>query len=128
MSATDLTADEGFTISQLASLKGVGEGTLRMWETRHGAKPRRLHNGHRRYSQQDIELVRAAAGHRRDGLAVPAALQRARAAITASPESLFAALREARPQLVPQTCAARCWSGSRTRSKTNAWRGRTTAC
>jgi hypothetical protein len=94
------------TIAELASLTGVSEATLRAWEARYGAPlPRRLPSGHRRYSPEDAELVRAALAFRREGLAVSAALARARAAFAAAPESIFAGLRETRPELFPQPLA-----------------------
>lgn len=94
--------DAELTIAELASLTGVGEATLRAWEERHGApQPTRLPNGHRRYSPRDVELVRTAAGYRHGGLSVPAALERARSAGSEPAASIFAAIRESRPELAP---------------------------
>jgi DNA-binding transcriptional MerR regulator len=116
------------TIAELASLTGVGEATLRAWEDRYGApRPARLPNGHRRYSSRDVDVVRAAVEHRRSGLSVAAALARARTAGAEPAASIFAAVRESRPELAPLTidnrtlarvshaiedeCAARATSG-----------------
>jgi MerR family transcriptional regulator, light-induced transcriptional regulator len=94
--------DDAITIAELASMTGVGEATLRVWEERHGApRPARLPNGHRRYSVRDVEVVRAAVEHRRGGLSVAAALERARAAGGEPATSIFAAVRESRPELAP---------------------------
>jgi DNA-binding transcriptional MerR regulator len=116
------------TIAELASLTGVAEATLRVWEERHGApRPARLPNGHRRYSPRDVQVVRAAVEHRRGGLSVAAALERARTAGSEPAASIFAAIRESRPELTPlaidksaltrvshaieDECAARATSG-----------------
>jgi len=95
--------DDEITIAELAALTGVAEATLRIWENRHGIpQPRRLANGHRRYSRREVELIRAAVAHRRAGLSVAAALQRARTASAPAAQSVFAAICVARPDLVPQ--------------------------
>ena len=48
----------GLAIGELVERTGVSEGTLRMWERRHGFPvPERLSSGHRRYSESDVELV-----------------------------------------------------------------------
>jgi DNA-binding transcriptional MerR regulator len=95
-----------FTIGEVAELSGVPEGTLRMWERRHGfPEPRRLPSGHRRYSDREVELVRRAAEARAGGLTLAMAIERARGHSERAPASVFAALRRARPDLAPQTLA-----------------------
>jgi DNA-binding transcriptional MerR regulator len=100
--------DERFTIAQLAALTGVAEATLRVWERRHGTPaPQRLPNGHRSYSRTDVETITAACEHRRAGMSVAAALRlarsaRARPTKAREPASIFATLREARPDLQMQ--------------------------
>lgn len=92
------------TIAQLSERTGVAQATLRAWEVRHGVPtPQRLASGHRRYANRDAELIAAAAEHRRHGLSVAAALARARANLAGPPASVFATLRESRPELAPQT-------------------------
>ncbi|MDE3069337.1 MAG: MerR family transcriptional regulator [Acidobacteriota bacterium] len=92
------------TISQLAERTGVPAGTLRMWETRHGfPEPARLPGGHRRYGEPEVELVRAVLRERAHGLSLAAAIARAREARRARPASIFAGLRELRPDLQPIT-------------------------
>jgi DICT domain-containing protein len=87
----------------MASLTGVAAPTLRAWETRYGVPvPRRLAGGHRRYGPADVELVRAVLAFRGEGLAMQAAVARARAPVAAAPLSIFAGLRETRPELFPQ--------------------------
>lgn len=90
------------SIKEVVRLTGVSEGTLRMWERRHGApSPERLASGHRRYTEADVELVRRIAAARAAGLALPAAVERARAPDAATGRgSLHAALVEHRPELV----------------------------
>ena len=93
-----------FTIGQVADLSGVPEGTLRMWERRHGfPAPRRLASGHRRYTEDDVELVRRVAEGRASGLTLSVAIERAGHERDAPPASVFAALRRARPELAPHT-------------------------
>jgi MerR family transcriptional regulator, light-induced transcriptional regulator len=92
------------TTAQLALRTGVPAGTLRMWEARHGfPMPTRLPGGHRRYTEHDIELVRAVTVHRQEGLSLPAAIERARSGRTPQASSIFAGLRERRPELAPIT-------------------------
>ncbi len=100
--------DDEITIAELAALTGVTEATLRIWENRHGIpQPRRLPNGHRRYPRREVELILAAVGHRRAGLSVAAALQRACTASAPAAQSVFAQLCLARPDLVPQAMERR---------------------
>lgn len=94
----------GLTISEFVRRTGVAEGTLRMWERRHGFPiPERLPNGHRRYSQTDIELVRRVSSERSAGLSLAVAIRRAKTLTTASTPSVYAALRRRRPDLESRT-------------------------
>src|SRR5947209_9567630 len=88
------------TIAQLAEHTGVAAGTLRMWEARYEfPRPTRLPSGHRRYSEQDVELVQQVLGHRDEGLSLSAAIARVRRHEQSLPASIFAGLRERRPEL-----------------------------
>lgn len=94
----------GLSISDVVERTGVAEGTLRMWERRHGfPMPERLPSGHRRYSEEQLELVRLVTGGRAAGLSLAVAIERARRQRQASPASLFAALRQRRPDIEPRT-------------------------
>jgi MerR family transcriptional regulator, light-induced transcriptional regulator len=87
-------------IGELAARTGVAEGTLRMWERRHGFPvPERLPSGHRRYRARDVELVSHVARDRAAGLSVGAAIARVRSADV--PTSIFAGIRRRRPDLQP---------------------------
>ncbi|HEY2317872.1 MAG TPA: MerR family transcriptional regulator, partial [Solirubrobacteraceae bacterium] len=71
--------EPGLSIGQVAAQTGVAEGTLRMWEARHGfPTPQRLASGHRRYSADDLERVVSVARARAAGLSLEAAIARAR--------------------------------------------------
>lgn len=90
------------SIRDLAAGSGVSEGTLRMWEARHGfPAPERLPSGHRRYSDRDLEQVRAVIRAREAGLSLPAAIERARQVAAQPAPSVFRALRERFPALQP---------------------------
>jgi MerR family transcriptional regulator, light-induced transcriptional regulator len=103
MAATNRSST-GLTISQLSERTGVSAATLRMWETRHGFPlPARLAGGHRRYSDDDVELVRAVIARRGEGLSLVAAIERTLSTRTATPASIFAGLAERRPDLQPMT-------------------------
>jgi len=93
-----------FTIGEVAARSGVPEGTLRMWERRHGfPAPSRLASGHRRYSEEEVELVRRVADARASGVTLAAAIERVREVDSEPPASTYAALRRARPDLTPHT-------------------------
>jgi DICT domain-containing protein len=94
----------GLTIREMAARTGVPQGTLRMWETRYGFPvPERLPSGHRRYPESQVDLVQQVARDRDAGLTMRAAVDRARRAVAPAEESIFAALRRRRPDLVPYT-------------------------
>ena len=52
-------SEAGFTIAEVASMVGLTPYTIRAWEKRHGAlKPRRTSTDHRRYTMEEVELLR----------------------------------------------------------------------
>lgn len=67
-------------IKDVAERTGIAAGTIRMWEQRYGFPvPQRTPSGYRKYSQEDVDLLRRVLAYREGGLSVPAALERARA-------------------------------------------------
>ncbi|HEX8103607.1 MAG TPA: DICT sensory domain-containing protein [Solirubrobacteraceae bacterium] len=67
-------------IKDVAERTGIAAGTIRMWEQRYGFPvPQRTPSGYRKYSQDDVDLLRRVLAYREGGLSVPAALERARA-------------------------------------------------
>ena len=95
---------KGLTIGQFVERTGVAEGTLRMWERRHGfPTPERLPSGHRRYSETDIELVRRVASERAAGMSLAAAIARVKSFSGTPTSSVYASLRRRRPDLEPRT-------------------------
>jgi MerR family transcriptional regulator, light-induced transcriptional regulator len=95
-----------FSIGEVVSRTGVGEGTLRMWERRHGfPNPVRLASGHRRYSDEDLEAVQRIVSERAAGVTLPVAIERAQRPVSAPP-SLFAWVRDAHPELATQLLPA----------------------
>lgn len=94
---------EGLTIREFAARTGVPAGTLRMWEERYGfPKPQRLPSGHRRFTDDQVDVVRAVVGARDSGLSLPAAIERATGSPREAPQSLYALLRLRRPELTPE--------------------------
>jgi MerR family transcriptional regulator, light-induced transcriptional regulator len=90
------------SIGDVVSATGVGEATLRAWERRFGfPEPRREPSGHRRYSAADVERIRSVVRERARGLALAVAIERVNAESSSGPPSLFAPLRERRPDLLP---------------------------
>jgi DICT domain-containing protein len=88
------------TIGDLVARTGVSEGTLRMWERRHGFPvPERLPSGHRRYRESDVQLVEQVARERAAGLSLAAAIGRALESASTASDSIFAGLRRRRPDL-----------------------------
>jgi DICT domain-containing protein len=95
-------AQTDLTTAQLAGRTGLSAGTLRMWENRHGFPvPSRLPSGHRRYSGQDVDQVLEVLRLRGQGLSLPAAIDRARRQLRARAASVFAELRQRRPDVAP---------------------------
>jgi DICT domain-containing protein len=92
----------GLAIGELVDRTGVAEGTLRMWEQRHGFPvPDRLPSGHRRYRTEDVELVRRVIRERDSGLSLPAAIARVTQSQAQPSASIFAGLRRVSPELQP---------------------------
>ena len=90
------------SIGDVVTATGVGEATLRAWERRFGfPEPRREPSGHRRYSAADVERIRSVVRERARGLALAVAIERVNAESSSGPPSLFAPLRERRPDLLP---------------------------
>jgi DICT domain-containing protein len=89
------------SIGDVVAATGVGEATLRAWERRFGfPAPRREPSGHRRYSSAEVERIRAVVRERDRGLALAVAIDRVTGE-PSGPPSLFAPLRERRPDLLP---------------------------
>lgn len=91
------------TIGELAARTGVQAGTLRMWESRHGfPRAERLPSGHRRYPESEVDRVIEVVRRREAGLSLAAAIERTKqnGGRQAAP-SIFARLRERRPDLIP---------------------------
>lgn len=77
-----------------------------MWEERYGfPSPERLPSGHRRYSDRDIDAVRAVVAARESGLSLPAAIERAAGGAGERRDSLYGLLRLRRPELAPELIA-----------------------
>jgi len=94
----------GLTIREVVARTGVEAATLRMWEQRHGFPvPERLPSGHRRYCDEDVELIRRVVRERESGLELKAAIEgakRAEASAEASEQdSIYAGLLRRRPDL-----------------------------
>jgi len=95
------------SIGEVVKATGVGEATLRAWERRFGfPQPHRQPSGHRRYDRDEVERILRAVEERERGIALPVAIERARAAPAGVP-SVFARLRERRPDLQPMTVRKR---------------------
>lgn len=98
-----LEEEPRLSIGDVVKATGLGEATLRAWERRYGfPQPRREPSGHRRYGAEEVERLLRVIAERERGTALPVAIERARAAATGVP-SLFAQLRERRPDLQPMT-------------------------
>jgi len=95
--------ERGLAIREVVEQTGVAEATLRMWERRYGfPAPERLPSGHRRYRQRDVELIRAVAARRAAGLTLPVAIAQARSERSEPLSSVYARLRQRRPELAPR--------------------------
>ncbi|HEX3616188.1 MAG TPA: DICT sensory domain-containing protein [Solirubrobacteraceae bacterium] len=89
-----------FGIGDFVARTGVTESTLRMWERRYGFPlPERTESGHRRYSEDQAELIDQVQILRHAGLSLPAAIARAQAPPDPEAISLFSSLRSLRPEL-----------------------------
>jgi MerR family transcriptional regulator, light-induced transcriptional regulator len=72
---------DDLAIRDVAERTGLAAGTIRMWEQRYGFPvPQRTPSGYRRYTLEDVEVLRRAQALRSRGLSVAAALERAREA------------------------------------------------
>jgi MerR family transcriptional regulator, light-induced transcriptional regulator len=92
---------DGLSIGEVVRATGVGEATLRAWERRYGFPvPRRQPSGHRRYPVDEVKRIARVVAERERGLALPAAIARARADRPPA-RSMYALLRESRPDLQP---------------------------
>jgi DICT domain-containing protein len=82
------------TIGAVAGRTGVSVPVLRAWEKRYGFPvPVRSASGHRRYREQDIDLVARVLRERATGLSLEAAISRVRKLHGRPGSSIFAGLR-----------------------------------
>jgi DNA-binding transcriptional MerR regulator len=89
------------SIGEVVKATGVRQSTLRAWERRHGFPvPQRAPSGHRRYSSEQVERIRLVLRERDRGIPLQRAIERAGTEAAGTP-SLFARLRERRPDLQP---------------------------
>jgi MerR family transcriptional regulator, light-induced transcriptional regulator len=99
--------DNPLSIGDVVRATGLSEATLRAWERRYDfPQPQREPSGHRRYSAEDVERIRRVVAERERGIALPVAIERSRLGPARVP-SLFAQLRERRPDLQPMTVRKR---------------------
>jgi len=89
------------TIGEVAQRTGMSVAGLRNWESRYGIPaPQRTGGGRRRYRESDVSLVNEVRRGRDAGLALPAAIEQARAGAGGRREnSMFAGLRRRHPEL-----------------------------
>src|ERR1700761_3251350 len=93
----------GLGIGEVVERTGVAEATLRMWERRYGfPAPERLASGHRRYSEREVELIRAVAAKRAAGLALAVAIEQVQNEGAQPATWVYAAIRRRRPDLEPR--------------------------
>jgi DICT domain-containing protein len=89
------------SIGDVVARTGLSEGTLRMWERRHGFPiPERTTHGHRRYDEEQVRRIREVVRARGAGLSLGAAIERAQREDDRD-ASIFAALRHRHPELAP---------------------------
>ena len=95
-----MTDGAGLRMRDVVERSGVGEATIRAWESRYGfPEPRRLPSGHRRYAASDVTILRHALELRDAGLPLKDAIARAREAVGGPSASIYAELRRQRPDL-----------------------------
>lgn len=100
--SADRRPEPTLTIGDLAQETGLTPAVLRMWETRHGFPvAQRLASGHRRYSPDQIALVKQVVHRRNGGVRLEVAIAEALASVETSPRSVFAALRQRHRTLQP---------------------------
>ncbi|WGY01329.1 MULTISPECIES: DICT sensory domain-containing protein [unclassified Nocardioides] len=88
------------TIGDLARRAGVSTAVLRMWESRHGfPEARRLASGHRRYTEDDVDLVRQVLRRKAAGVRLEVAIAESAASAAPATPSIFAELRRRHPTL-----------------------------
>jgi len=99
--------EKTLSIGDVVRATGLGEATLRAWERRHGfPQPQREGGSHRRYSPAEVERLLRVVAERQRGVSLPVAIERTLASSAGVP-SLFARLRERRPELQPVTVCKR---------------------
>lgn len=75
-----------FSVSELAAVAGVAPSTIRSWEARYGFPAgSRTRGGHRRFSEEDVEQVRALAEEMRVGRPVGRAIEALRSRPASNP-------------------------------------------
>lgn len=102
METSTPTAQDGarLTIGDLAERTGLSTATLRMWEERHGFPvPERLESGHRRYSEADVDAVRAVLRQKDAGTRLQLAIAQQMADAAPAAPSVYAYLRRRHPAL-----------------------------
>jgi DICT domain-containing protein len=88
------------SVGELSRRTGVPMATLRSWEARHDfPTPVRHAGGHRRYDEQQVDLVAEVARLRRSGQSMPAAIEQATGAGVQPSTSFYATLRSGDPGL-----------------------------
>lgn len=94
--------EPNLTIGDLGAATGLTPAVLRMWESRHGfPTPQRLPSGHRRYTREDVDLVRQVLRRRDAGIRLDVAIAEAVGTRAPGAPSVFAELRRRHPALGP---------------------------
>lgn len=94
--------EPSLTIGDLATETGLTPAVLRMWESRHGfPTPHRLASGHRRYTQEHVDLVRQVLRRKEAGIRLEVAIAEALGSTLTGTPSVFAELRRRHPRLTP---------------------------
>jgi DICT domain-containing protein len=104
-----MTSPTFLTPAQLSDQTGVPPGTLRVWSARHGfpGGERRRESRRRRYTEADVDAVRAVLRLRDEGMSLSAAIAQAQSTVAAPESSIYAALRRRRPGLRPYVMVKR---------------------
>jgi MerR family transcriptional regulator, light-induced transcriptional regulator len=99
----DTVSRFSLSIGDFVLRTGVTEPTLRVWERRYGfPQPERTVSGHRRYSEEQVDLVERVLAGREAGLSLRAAIDRAQTPPAPDSVSLYSMLRHLRPELEPR--------------------------
>lgn len=94
--------DRTLTIGELAEETGLSPASLRMWESRHGFPvPQRLPSGHRRYTVDTVEQVRAVLARQAAGVRLESAIRQSGNRSAPRTLSVHAELRRTNPHLAP---------------------------